>query len=168
MKASSALTRAAILLAIGIWLPTVFHMVGQGGAIWLPMHWSILLGGYYLPIGYAVLLGFLTPALSALITGMPPAPLHYFIMLELGALGGTIAWLRRKNPEAIYGPLLAGMLASRVFRLVGSLAGVMFFSLPLSMKDVMFSVFVLALPGIALQWLLLPLLVRRLRQHRLD
>ena len=64
---------AGLCVAIGIVLPLAFHSVPQGGMIFLPMHIPVLLCGMAAGPVYGLLCGVLTPALSALMTGMPGA-----------------------------------------------------------------------------------------------
>lgn len=79
------LTGSAMLSAVGILLPQVFHMLGGSatGAMFLPMHIPVLLGGMLYGPMCGACIGVLSPTLSFLIFGMPPAAKYPFMLIEL-------------------------------------------------------------------------------------
>ena len=76
------LTFASLCLSTALLLPQLFHLLGlqQAGQIFLPMHIPVLLSGLLLGWHYGALLGFMTPLLSFLLTGMPSADRVLFMM----------------------------------------------------------------------------------------
>ncbi len=79
------MTGSALLSAAGVLLPQVFHMIGgtATGGMFLPMHIPVLLAGMlYGPLCGASV-GVLSPTLSFLIFGMPPAAKYPFMLIEL-------------------------------------------------------------------------------------
>lgn len=52
-----------MILAAGVLLPQVFHLLGgaQAGGMFLPMHFPVIIGGFFLGPVYGLLLGVLTP-----------------------------------------------------------------------------------------------------------
>ncbi len=66
-----AVSRAALITALAVGLPPVFHML-KLGAIFLPMYLPILAGAFFLPWRWAAATGAAAPLISALMTGMPP------------------------------------------------------------------------------------------------
>jgi ubiquinone/menaquinone biosynthesis C-methylase UbiE/uncharacterized membrane protein len=114
------MTTAGLLLAIGILLPLAFHGVANAGAIFAPMHLSILLGGFILGPAYGALLGLLTPLLSFVTTGMPPVAVLPGMMVELTIYGAASGFFYRliktKNFYLdIYIALIISMLLGRSF-----------------------------------------------------
>jgi 2-polyprenyl-3-methyl-5-hydroxy-6-metoxy-1,4-benzoquinol methylase len=110
---------AALLLALGIVIPSIFHAAQIGGNIFLPMHPSVLIGGFILGPAYGLLLGILTPLLSAAITGMPSWAVLPGMMVELAfyglASGFFFRIIKTKNLYLdIYLSLLISMLLGRL------------------------------------------------------
>ncbi|WP_411655806.1 ECF transporter S component [Anaeromassilibacillus sp. SJQ-1] len=67
------LTTTALCIALGLLLPTVFHVFGTGaGTALLPMHLPVLLCGLLCGWQYGAACGILVPLLSSILTGMPP------------------------------------------------------------------------------------------------
>ena len=89
-----ALVLTALFIAAGILLPIFFHGLGLGGAVFLPMHIPVLLGGMLLGWRQGFVIGLVTPLLSCLLTGMPPLlpalPLMTSELAAYGALGIAI------------------------------------------------------------------------------
>ena len=55
------LVMAALCVALGLILPTVFHAVPNAGSIFLPMHLPVLLCGFICGWPYGLVCGALTP-----------------------------------------------------------------------------------------------------------
>lgn len=89
------LSLAGLFGALGVALPMLFHVVGLG-KVFLPMHLPVLTCGLLVtpPVGFAV--GFVTPLISSIATGMPPLiPMALLMTLELGAIGAGAGVARR-------------------------------------------------------------------------
>lgn len=154
------LTFSAFFLALGLVLPFAFHSFGPGaGAIFLPMHIPVLLCGFLCGAGYGALVGVLTPLVSSALTGMPvfmPNGIAMgFELMTYGFLSGLIV---KKLP--LYLSLLITMLAGRI---VSGLVNLVLLSMAgkaYTMEIFLTASFVTALPGIVLQLLIVPLLVK--------
>jgi hypothetical protein len=109
------LTLSAAFLALGVLFPILFHAVGLG-SVFLPMYWPVAAAGFFLPLSFAVLVGVITPALSFLLTGMPPVspPVLQVMVPELAVLAFLVGLLYRKVRMAIWLSMFIGLLASRV------------------------------------------------------
>ena len=83
------LTTTGLLLAVGLLLPMVFHSLfgAEGGKMFLPMHYAVLLGGLLLGPVAGAFLGIATPVLSTLMTGMPPVAILPPMVVELAVYG---------------------------------------------------------------------------------
>lgn len=160
----------AVCIALCVVLPQAFHAVPNAGAIYLPMHIPVLLCGLICGWSYGMLCGLAGPALSALLTGMPPAAVLPGMLVECGvyglAAGLLMQLLRTKHLYAdLYISLAAAMLLGRV---VSGIAKAIIFSAgSYSMASWVAGSFVTALPGIVIQLALLPSIVYALMRARL-
>ena len=160
----------AVCIALCVVLPQAFHAVPNAGAIYLPMHIPVLLCGLICGWSYGLLCGLAGPALSALLTGMPPAAVLPGMLVECGvyglAAGLLMQLVRTKHLYAdLYISLAAAMLLGRV---VSGIAKALIFSAgSYSMVSWVAGSFVTALPGIVIQLALLPSIVYALMGARL-
>lgn len=160
----------AVCIALCVVLPQAFHAVPNAGAIYLPMHIPVLLCGLICGWSYGLLCGLAGPALSALLTGMPPAAVLPGMLVECGvyglAAGLLMQLVRTKHLYAdLYISLAAAMLLGRV---VSGIAKALIFSAgSYSMVYWVAGSFVTALPGIVIQLALLPSIVYALMRARL-
>ena len=160
----------AVCIALCVVLPQAFHAVPNAGAIYLPMHIPVLLCGLICGWSYGLLCGLAGPALSALLTGMPPAAVLPGMLVECGvyglAAGLLMQLVRTKHLYAdLYISLAAAMLLGRV---VSGIARALIFSAgSYSMASWVAGSFVTALPGIVIQLALLPSIVYALMRARL-
>lgn len=82
-----AVTGTALLLALGVVLPILFHAFPFGGRMLLPMHIPVLIAGLSLGPASGAIVGAGSPLLSMLLTGMPPVPLAVPMTFELTTYG---------------------------------------------------------------------------------
>ncbi len=152
-------TLGGMFVSLGISIPLLFHGLGLG-ALLLPMFWPIAVCGFYLAPGAAVLVGIFTPVLSSLLTGMPPPPILYKMILELALLGWIVSLTRNRYAAGYFVPLLIGLTAA----LLGGLAGAVLLAPILGLPAAFYSLANLlsSLPGVALMLIALPLLLRKL------
>ena len=160
----------AVCIALCVVLPQAFHAIPNAGSIYLPMHIPVLLCGLICGWPYGLLCGLAGPALSALITGMPPAAVLPGMMVECGVYGLTagllIQLVRTKRLYAdLYISLDAAMLLGRVVS--GAAKALIFSAGSYSMASWVAGSFVTALPGIIIQLALLPGIVYALMRARL-
>lgn len=155
---------AALFLSLAYVLPFLTGQIPEIGAMLCPMHLPVLLCGFVCGWPWGLAVGFVAPLLRSMLTGgFPPLfPTAVCMALELatyGAVSGLMhRWLSGKRVY-VYGSLLVAML---IGRLVWGVA--MFACLGLSGGTFTLAAFVAgaftnALPGIALQILLVPVLV---------
>ncbi|MBR3251271.1 MAG: ECF transporter S component [Erysipelotrichaceae bacterium] len=164
------LVLTALLIAIGVVLPQAFHAIPNAGSIFLPMHIPVLIAGFAVGPFYGALCGILTPILSHLIFGMPPAMMLAQMVCELAMYGFMTGLLNSlitiKNPLLKnYVVLILSMLAGRLT--YGILNALIFKAGSYSMQAWLSAAFISALPGIAIQLVLIPILVERLQKANL-
>lgn len=161
-KEIRCLVAAALCIAIGVVLPQAFHMIPNAGSIFLPMHIPVLLCGLVCGWKYGFIVGIVTPAISSLLTGMPPAAILPGMICELAAYGLVTGILVSRvkigsRLAGLYVSLIAAMIAGRV--LSGVLNALIFRAGSYGLSIWLTASFVTALPGIAIQLCILPILV---------
>lgn len=160
------LVRASLLIAIGVILPQAFHSIQNAGAIFLPMHIPVLVGGFILNPYYALCVGIVTPILSSVFTGMPSIPYIYVMILELASYGLFISLLYNKVKIGLYPALIGGMLAGRAINIIGNyLILHILMSRPFNITTVAAGMFIQGIPGIVIQIILIPLIIYVLKRN---
>ena len=155
------LTRAGLLIALGIVLPYLAHLTGIGGNMFLPMHLSPLLAGFLVGPLYGLIIGAVLPPLNFAISGMPPMPTMAFMIFELAAFG-LITGLMYKKFRVIIS-LITAMLAGRVLYALA-------FALLIEFQNPLLIIgggIVTGLPGIVIQLALIPLIVKVLERREM-
>ncbi|MTI95125.1 MAG: ECF transporter S component [Firmicutes bacterium] len=167
------LVRGALLLALGVVLPFLFHSTGIAGPVFLPMHIPVLLAGFLVCPWAGIYVGLFSPLISHFITGgamppMAPVPQLIFMMVELPVLGLFAALLYRKLKLnislALPGALIAGRIALglAVWVFIGVL-GYEFAFTPLAFVTTAITT---GIPGIAIQLAIIPILVHAVERRR--
>lgn len=154
------LVLAGLFLAFGVVIPfTTAHAFGIPGTVLLPMHLSIFMGALVLGPKYGALLGVLTPIVSSVLTGMPPAfPMLPIMIFELGTYGLITGWVFQKTNK-IYVSMLPAMVVGRL------VYGAVFTTLTLVSAAPLRALAPLAalttgLPGIVLQLIFVPIVAK--------
>lgn len=163
---SQFITHTALFLALAVLLPIGFHQLGASGRIFLPMHIPPLLAGFLLGPVSGVIVGVLAPALSYLLTGMPPTYAVPLMSLELPMYGLVAGMAYKRLNLNIYISLIAAMLVGRIMFGLGLFGLGLFIDLPYSAAK-FFSTggaIVSGLPGIAVQIVVIPVLVAALKR----
>ena len=153
-KLSLSIKAAATVLAIvaAVALPQLFHVIGavsgQGtmlGVAFLPMH---------LPIIFVGLIA--APLASFLLSGMPMLAMLPLMMVELFAYGLVAGLLREvKLPSLV--KVVIVQLAGRVVLTAATAIAVFAFGSSKTVAATWTSDLAAGLPGLALQWALIPL-----------
>lgn len=152
------LTYAALMLALGILIPMVFHTFQISGGIFLPMHLPILLCGFLCGPQFGALCGLVVPLVSSLFTGMPPMyPTAVAMALELLTYGLVTGLLRKKCN--VYVTLLIAMLAGRAVSGCANLVLMGLAGNSYTLSAFLTASFVTALPGIVIQIVVVPLVI---------
>ena len=159
----------AACIALCVVLPMAFHAFPNGGSVFLPMHIPVLLCGMICGWPFGLVCGLMGPALSSLLTGMPPAAMLAPMMIECGVYGAASGLLLHfvrtgKTYPDLCISLVAAMLLGRV---VAGIAKALIFTPGLSLAAWATASFVTGLPGIAIQLFLIPILIHTLSRARL-
>lgn len=162
-------TAAAVLAIVSaVALPQLFHLLGMAsglgsalGEAFLPMHIAVFLAAFFAGPWVGLAVGFFGPLLSFLLTtaagqGMPALAMLPYMTVELAVYGLSAGLLKGRIPT--FFSLLLAQIAGRGVRAAAVLIGVSAFSSPVSVS-VIWSSLLTGLPGLVLQWILVPLLV---------
>lgn len=163
-------------LAAAVALPQVFHAVGAVsglgtalGETFLPMHLPILLVGLTAGPAAGAISGVLAPLVSFALSGMPTAAMLPFMMIELLCYG-LFAGLMRTARIPSLGKVVLAQIGGRAVRAAAIL--IAFYGLGSTAIPVaiIWRSIATGLPGLLLQWALLPLLLYWIenRSHKAD
>ena len=160
------LVLAALLLAVGLVLPFLTGQIPEIGSMLLPLHLPALLCGFVCGWPWGLAVGFVLPLLRSVLFGMPPmVPTALCMAFELAAYGAAAGWLYRALHRRVYPALIGAMLIGRVVWGVASWAVYkLLMGSAFAIAAFWAGGFVNAWPGIALQLVLVPLLVKALER----
>lgn len=162
-KARSIAALLSVIAAVA--LPQLFHVLGAvtglGAALgqtFLPMHLPILLVGMLAGPVAGLAAGLASPVMSFALSGMPAAALLPFMVVELGGYG-LAAGLMMRTRTHVFVKLVLAQLAGRALRAAAVLLA--FYGLGVQTASVasIWTGVVQGLPGLLLQWCLVPLLM---------
>jgi hypothetical protein len=160
-----AISRAALVTALAVALPPVFHAV-KLGSVFLPMYLPILAGAFFLPARHAALAGLAAPLLSAALTGMPPLypPVAFWMAGELTVAGAVVALADGRFRMRPIAAVAAGLVAARLVQAAFVLATAGLMDLP--PRFLTAAAFVASWPGMILALVAVPAAVALLRRER--
>lgn len=157
------ITLSGMFLGMALVLPFLTGQIPEIGSMLCPMHIPVLLCGYLCGGPWGMIVGLTAPLLRSIIFGMPPMfPTAFCMMFELATYGlcaGVLYRLLPRKKSTLFVSLILAMIAGRI---VWGL--VMFGYAGFDVESFGFAAFVAgaltnALPGIALQLVLIPVLV---------
>ena len=154
-------------LVAAVALPQLLHVMGAAsglgtalGEIFLPMHLPIILVGLLAGPLAGILSGALAPLVSFALTGMPLATMLPFMMVELASYGLFAGLLRSTRlPTSV--KVLLVQIGGRVLRAAAILLAVSALGHGIALATIWTSI-ARGLLGLALQWVLIPLVLYRL------
>ena len=165
------LAAAGLCLALCWLLPLLTGQIPEIGNMLNPMHFPVILCGFFSGPWFGLVLGFLAPLTRSLIFGMPVLfPTAFAMAFELAAYGALTGLLYRLLPKKNGYLYLTQILAMIGGRLVWGL--VQFLLMAAGKTEFSFTAFLAgaftnAIPGIVLQIIVIPLLVLALKKARL-
>ena len=164
------LVLSALLLALGLVLPFLTGQIPEVGSMLLPLHLPALLCGFVCGWPWGLAVGFVLPIMRSLLFGMPPMiPTGLAMAFELAAYGALAGILyQRFSRRSVYLSLIGAMLGGRI------VWGVASWAIYALLMENSFAIaafwtggFVNAWPGIVLQLVLVPLIVKALEHARM-
>lgn len=152
-------------LASAVALPQLFHLLGAVsnlgttvGASFLPMHLPIIIVGFIAGPYAGALAGAFAPLVSFALSGMPTLQMLPLMIAEISAYGLFAGLLRNKNIPA-FGKLLSVQLLGRAVRAIVTVIVVFTVTGTQIALSSIYTSILTGLPGIILQWAILPLLL---------
>lgn len=170
MKKNSTrqMVSAAMILAMGVLLPMIFHVFGLAGAIFLPMHIPVLIGGFLLTPVMALFLGVLTPLLSSLITGMPVLfPIAIVMIFELSIYGLVFSIMTGKYKLNIIMSLFIAMGLGRISAALSVHIMVLLFGIKMNPFIYIKGAIITGIPGIVIQIILVPMIIKAIKSYKI-
>ena len=169
MSRIKKLVLTAVCSALCVIVPMAFHAIPNAGQVFLPMHIPVLLCGMLCSWPYGLACGLIGPALSSLITGMPLPAVLPGMLVECAVYGCASGVLLRyirtgKLYADLYLSLVPAMLLGRV---ISGIVKALILTPGLSLSAWATASFVTALPGIAIQLVLVPALLLGLERAKL-
>lgn len=161
------LVTAGLMLAIGIILPSTIHLTGVNGAVFLPMHIPVLMTGFILGPYLGAVVGFLTPLLNHAITGMPPQPVLWLMLVELFLYGLVSGIFYKKLKVGLVLSLIISMVVGRIGSALALILLGKGFGLSMPPLNVyLYGITLTAIPGILIQILFIPILIKSYERIR--
>jgi LytS/YehU family sensor histidine kinase len=165
VKTRTAAAVTAIVSAVA--LPQIFHLIGTlsgtgtvSGEIFLPMHLAIFMVGFLAGPVVGGISGALAPLISFALTGMPTFAMLPYMMIEL-AVYGIVSGLTANTDLPVIVKLLIAQVAGRLIRGGAIMIGYYAFSSVIKPEIILTSIRT-GIPGLILQWILIPLLMFRI------
>lgn len=151
------LVLSALFLAIGLVLPFITGQVPYFGNMLCPMHFPVIIAGIYLGGVYGGIVGFILPLLRYVLFSMPPIfPAGIAMAFELATYAIAISLVYKKTNN-VYISLISSMVIGRIVWGI-----VMYAITQISFTAFITSAFINAIPGIILQLILIPLILKLL------
>ena len=167
---TSNMVISALCLALAFILPNFTANIPQIGMMLLPMHIPILLCGFLTTPFWGVAVGFSTPILRSLLYGMPMMfPMAVSMAFELATYALVAALLSKylaKNIKNTYLTLGVSMIIGRIVWGIVHLILTISTPNPLTFGLFISGAITNSIPGIALQFILIPPIVLALNKEK--
>lgn len=164
---------SGMFIALGLLLPFLTGQIPEIGAMLCPMHIPVLICGFVCGYKYGLVVGFITPLLRNVIFGMPtfyPTALSMaFELATYACIAGILYQLSKKFNKntilSIYIILIISMLGGRiVWGLVRFIMASIDKSFNFTLEVFITGAFISAWPGIILQLIIIPILIKALEK----
>lgn len=170
MNSTKKLVTSSLLLAVALLLPFVTGQIPEIGNMLLPMHLPVLLAGFIVGGPSAMAIGAIAPLLRSVLWGMPvlfPKAISMaFELATYGLVSGIVYSNSKKDGKSVFISLITAMIAGRV---VWGIVSMMLFGVMgkgFTMALFMTEAFVNAVPGIAIQLVVIPVIVSALKKSK--
>jgi thiamine transporter ThiT len=163
-----------MFLALAFVMPFLTGQIPQIGAMLCPMHIPVLLCGFFCGGPWGLLVGFLAPILRSVILGapvlFPRAICMAFELATYGLMAGVLYRILPKKKISVYPALLGAMVLGRIVWGLAMFTCLGFDPAKFGPAAFLAGAITNALPGIAIQLVLIPILVIALEKavHRVD
>ncbi len=117
-EAKTYLTASLFILG-NVIVPQLFHLIPQGGVIWLPIYFFTLVGAYKYGWRVGLLTALASPMVNSLLFGMPPVAGLPAILLKSFLLAAFAGMAAARFKKASLWMLLSVVLAYQVIGTLG-------------------------------------------------
>lgn len=117
-EAKTYLTASLFILG-NVFVPQLFHLIPQGGVIWLPIYFFTLVGAYKYGWRVGLLTALASPMVNSLLFGMPPVAGLPAILLKSVLLAVFAGMSAARFKKASLWMLLSVVLAYQVIGTLG-------------------------------------------------
>lgn len=149
---------ASLFVLGNLVMPQLFHLIPQGGMIWLPIYFFTLVGAYKYSWKVGLLTAVLSPLVNSALFGMPAVTVLPAILLKSALLAVAAGYAASHFKRASLGLLLGVVLTYQVVGTVGE--WVMIGDFWLAVQD-----FRIGIPGMLFQifggWLFMNHIIRK-------
>lgn len=161
MNPTKKLTISAMLFALGLVLPFLTGQIPQIGSMLLPMHIPVFLCGLICGGRYGAMVGLLVPVVRSFLFGMPPMyPTAAAMAFELATYGAVAGFVYFRAGyfcmKSLYKAMLTAMVAGRVVWAAAMMVLMGIHGGAFTFEMFMAGAFLNAIPGIAVQLVLIP------------
>lgn len=155
------ITLSAMFIALGLILPLFTGQIPKIGSMMLPMHIPVLLCGLICGWKYGMTVGFITPILRSFTFGRPVLfPSAVAMAFELATYGFVIGYIFSKvKYRCIYTLIFSLSISMVCGRVIWAIVSFLFYNLQgnsFTWQIFVSGAFVSAIPGIILQFVLIP------------
>lgn len=162
------LTLSAMFLALAFVMPFLTGQIQQIGSMLCPMHYPVLLCGFFCGAPWGLGVGMIAPLLRSITLGMPMLfPNAFCMAFELAAYGFVAGWLHNILPKKkiyVYVSLFSAMILGRLVWGVIMFGCMGFDASKFGLSAFLGGAILNAVPGIVLQIVLIPILVIALKK----
>lgn len=158
-----------VCTALCVVLPMAFHTFPNGGSVFLPMHIPVLLCGLICSWPYGLICGLLGPALSCVLTSMPPIAMLPSMMVECAVYGCAASiTMKLVRTQKTYLDLYISMTIAMVLgRFVAGLVKALILAPGTPVFAWVSTSLVQGIPGIVIQLAVIPTIVYALMRARM-
>ena len=160
-----------LCIAIGFLLVQFCKVIpiANANAILLPMHISVLICGLVCGARYGMVAGISLPLITFLLTGKPVIyPIGLAMMFELTTYGIIIALMYKATNGKLIISLVTSLIAGRIVYGIAATILFSFTNIPFGFSMFISTTVAMALPGIIIQLLLIPLLWKALKNAKIS
>ena len=161
MPKTKKLTVSAMMVALALVLPFFTGQITQIGSMLLPMHIPVFLCGLICGGKYGAIVGMMVPLVRSMLFGMPPmyptAAAMAFELATYGAVAGAVYFgAGYFCMKSLYKAMLTAMVAGRAVWAVAMMVLMGINGGAFTLEMFIAGAFLNAIPGIALQLVLIP------------
>jgi hypothetical protein len=146
---------AFAFIAADVLVPYALHQFGIAGRVFQPMFFLVLIPALLFGMRMGLLVGFVTPIMSFLFSGMPLPNILPLVLIEITALGIFAGLFREKYRMNIFLSLILSIISAKLVLGLSVL-----FMASIVPAGYFLDTFSIGWPGLLLQIIFIPLAVR--------